>query len=151
MIIYPFIAYILIIVIILINKHFKLNLDQYYFCGLNSIIGFIETIGIFMFFKNLKLKNNKFINSLAKISFATYLISDHSSYVNIFWHINLKTLEFAQKPIVIFLLHILLCIIITWGVAILIELIRVNIFEKNIFKIKVFDKYFEKIDKFMNS
>ncbi len=146
---YPFVCYATIIILILINKHFNLQLDQYYFCALNSIIGFIGTIGIFLFFKNLKIKNSKIINHFAQSSFATYLISEHISFKNIFWNSICKTTNFLQKPLFIFLLHILACVILTWLIVGFIEFIRIYVLEKNIFKIKIFDKYIDKIDSWM--
>lgn len=148
--VYPIITYCLMVFVILIKKHFNISLDEYYFCGLNSILVFIVSIGIFMFFKNVKIENNIIINYIAKISFATYLISDHMLYRKIFWHLDCKTLEAIQKPVTIFILHIILCVIITWLITAIVEFLRINILEKNIFRIKLFDKFFNVIDNWMN-
>ena len=147
---YPIVAYITIIISIILNKYFNLELDIIHYLGLYSFIGLIGSVGIFIFFKNISIKENKIINFFAKTSFVTYLISDHVLYRDIFWSLDLKTQEFEQLEVYKFIGHIVISVIAIYVVASIIEIIRIKLIEEPIFKIKVFDKYFDKLDNWMN-
>ena len=147
---YPIIAYLTIIISILLNKYFNLQLDIMYYIGLYSFIGLIGSIGIFVFFRDIKIKENNIINFFAKTSFVTYLISDHVLYRDIFWTLDLKVQQFEQAEVYKFVFHIILSVVYIYIVSSIIETIRIKLIEEPIFKIKVLDKYYEKIDNWMN-
>ncbi len=149
-ILYLIVTYGTIIVTIALNKYFNKNFDIMHFTGLYSTLGLIGSICLFIVFKNINIKSNKIINFLAKVSFATYLLSDHTLYKNIFWTMDCKTQVFDQVPVYMFIGHILLCTIGIYIVASILETIRIYLIEKPLFKIKIFDKYFNKIDDWMN-
>lgn len=149
-ILYPIITYGTIIISIAINKYFNKNLDVIHFTSLYSTLGLIASICIFDIFKNIHIKSNKIINYIAKISFATYLISDHTLYKRIFWTLDFKTQVFDQVPVYMFIGHVLFCTIGIYIIAAILETIRVYLIEKPLFKIKILDKYFDKIDNWMN-
>ena len=87
-----------------------------------------------MFFKNLKINSNKIINLFAKTSFAIYLFHEHILYRNILWTMDLKTQVYEQSPFYIFIGHILLSTFVVYLLISFIEIIRINLLEKPIFK-----------------
>ena len=147
---YPFIAYLTIIISIIINKTFKLDIDILHFVGLYSFVVLIGAVGIFMFFKNIKINSNKIINLFAKTSFAIYLFHDHLLYRNIFWTMDIKTAVYEQSPFYIFTAHLLGSAIVVYLIVSIIELLRIYLIEKTIFKLKVIDKWFDKFDNWYN-
>ena len=133
-----------------LNKYFDLGLDTGYFVDLYSPLTIIGAIGIFMWFKNMDIKDNKVINFFGKTSFAVYLLHDNVMYKNILWSLDCKTQLVEQSPIYEFLGHMIISVLGIYLVASLIETLRVYLLEKPLFKIKIFDKYFDKLDNWMN-
>jgi surface polysaccharide O-acyltransferase-like enzyme len=140
----------LIAINILINKYTNRNNDIGHFLGLYNLPVLIGAISTFMTFKNLKIKNNKIINSLAKSSLTVYLLQDHTIFRNVFWHIYCKTKAVVQSQLYIYIGHMIISVICIYLIAFIIENIRVFIFDKTIYKIKIFDKYFAKFDNWIN-
>lgn len=147
---YPLVAFATVIVSIIINKMFKIDIDITHFLGLYSFIVLIGSVGIFMWFKNIKIKHNKIINLFAKTSFAIYLLHDHLLYKNIFWTMDVKTQVYEQAPFYIFTAHIILSAIVAYILISVIEILRIYLLEKPLFKIKIFDKYLDKFDNWYN-
>ena len=116
--------------------------------SMNSIIVLVEAILIFIAFKNFDIKNSKIINTLGKSSIGVYLLHD-SIFRLEFWKELFKVKSFYNAEPYILILHIIGSVIAIYLIGTLIELIRVKIIEEPIFKIKKFDKLFDKIDKVM--
>ena len=57
---------------------------------------------------------------------------------------------YSHGPVFWFILYSFGVAFITFVVCSLIELLRIYLIEKPLFKIKLFDKYFKKIDNWMN-
>ena len=89
-----------------------------------------------------------FINILGKSSIGVYLFHDSIFRIE-FWKEIFKVESFYNAEPYILILHIIGSVIAIYLIGTLIELIRVKIIEEPIFKIKKFDKWFEKIDKVM--
>lgn len=150
-IIYPFFSFLLVVISILINKYCKnIYIDITHFDGLYCLPVLIGSVGIFMWFKNIHIKENKVINFFGKTSFAVYLLHDHLLYKNILWSIDIKTQLVEQSPVYIFVGHLFLSMIFIYLIASFIEFLRVTILEKTLFKIKIFDKYLDKFDNWYN-
>lgn len=88
---YPIFSFLIVVISILINKYFNLNLDITHFEGLYCLPVVVGSIAMFMWFKNLHIKENKIINFFGKTSFAVYLLHDHLLYKNILWSMDVKT------------------------------------------------------------
>lgn len=58
---------------------------MYYFTQIYSTLGFASAFCIFIFFKNLKLKENRFINWLGSVSFGVYLFHEHTYMRKFLW------------------------------------------------------------------
>lgn len=104
------ISIILLTLIYWIQQSF-LNFNLYLFAYVNPLV-VLASIGLLMFFANLKIKRSRFINCIAKSSFAVYLL--HTNYFvfdNIFSPI-IKNIYFKYSGIIclITMLSILLTI-----------------------------------------
>ena len=150
MISYPIITYVISIMTIYINKSFNKNMDINYVYALYNPLGTIGAISTFLFFKNLKIKKSYAINNIAKTSLGVYLFSEHSYYKQILWTIDFKSAEFFSVNPIIFIIYIFLSAIIVYGIGYLIELFRINVFEKPLFNIKSLNKLFNKYDNWIN-
>ena len=116
---------------------------------MNNWLILLFSIFIFLFFKNLNLKNNRIVNYMGKTSFAVYLFHDNL-FKDYFWKNICKVDVFYNANALALIMHLLICTITIYFVVAIIEYLRKKIIEDNIFKITKFDKYFDKIDKLMN-
>ena len=63
---------------------------------------------------------------------------------------DIKTQVYEQSPFYIFTGHLLLSTIIVYLLVSIIEWLRIFLLEKPVFKIKIFNKYFDRFDKWYN-
>lgn len=124
---------------------FKLNR----IIDVNFVFPFFISIFMFLWFENLNIKNNKFINLLGKTSFAVYLIHDNI-FREEFWRYVFWTPAFYSANLALLILHIVYSVVAIYFWGTIIECIRVKVLEEPIFKIKKFDKWFNNVDKLMN-
>ena len=150
-ILHPICMFILSVAIIMLNKKLGTHINKDKCICYYSIFSIIGSVGYFLTFKNMKIKQNRIINYFSKISFATYLLTDHQIYRRYLWFLDLKTEQMKNSQLPMFLLHVLICVVVVYLLTAVIEFIRVNMLEKPIFKIKIFDKYLNKIDDGLNS
>ena len=99
---------------------------------LRSILVFLSAISLFIFFKDLKLGNNKIINLFASTSFGVYLFHEHIFMKELLWD-NIFSLDKILRNNSIFISGIAISVII-YIIGFIIDLIRQVIF-----------KYFTKI------
>lgn len=109
--------------------------DTQYFNDFNSPIVLIQSISIFLIFKNIDIKSSKFINSIGKSTLAVYLIHEHPIIYPIIWKDIFKSEVYYNSSTMLFLLNILLSVGIVFIVSIVIDKIRIVLIEKKIFKI----------------
>lgn len=120
-----------------------------YYNRSNSIFVFILAILIFYIFKKINLKENKIINFFASASFGVYLVQSHGCVGGpMLYQQILKTQEFVNSNLLI--IHALCSVVAIYLICTIIDYIRRVIFERNIMKIKLFDRVYEKIDNFIN-
>lgn len=122
----------------------------YYFHKANSLPILLLAVYIFLFFKEIKIKNSKIISFLGKTSLAVYLISDHPSLRMILWKKILKTQNFWYTSPVILVLHIVISVVGTYLICAMIDIMRIHLVENNIFKIKKFDKLLNQVEEKIN-
>lgn len=116
---------------------------------MNYILIFVLSIFIFLYFKELKIKQSKIINFLAKGSFAVYLIHDNPNLRNLIWKDILKTHNFYYSNLEILILHMIFSAFIIYSIGCVIEFIRINLLEKTFFNIKCLGKLEDKINTIM--
>lgn len=99
----------------------------------NSLFVILLATGIFLFFKNLNIKYNGFINNIAKCSFGVYLIHEHNMIKPLIWQNWLTNGSYENSPYLIF--HMILCTLLVFVVCIIIEYLRIYLIEVPLFKI----------------
>ena len=110
----------------------------------NTILMIICSVSLFMYFKDIKIKSS-IINKIAQTTFGIYLIHDHPNR-SFIWNDIFKSSWFFELNIMI--LHMIFACISIFCICCIIDYIRINWIEKNIFKIKILNKFCEKIDKY---
>lgn len=125
--------------------------DEYATIFYNQKSPFLLLISIFTFilFKDLNI-DSKLINTLASTTFGVYLIHESKLVYPILWTNIFHCNNYIKSPY--FIIYSLIVCLIVYIVCTLIELIRINLLEKNymkiIFKIEPFiNKVLEKYSK----
>lgn len=129
-----------VIASILFNKSLGRLMD------FNSIFNFASMICLFLYFKDLKIKNEKLskvIGKIAPLTFAIYLITDNGLSRNFIWSNIFRVRNFANSPYLI--IHFLATIIVIFVVCGIIEVIRVKLWNL-CSTIKIIKKIDNKID-----
>ncbi len=131
----------------------KLNLSNNfitYFNNMQSIPILILSILIFIYFKNLDIKNNSIILFFSKSTFAVYLIHINANLRTYLFHNILKIDNYYNANILELVQFVCISVLVIFFICTIIDTIRRKILEDQIFKIKKFDKYFTKIDYYIN-
>ena len=120
----------------------------------NLVIIVLTTLLLFMlsviYFKNINIKDNKIINIFARSSFAVYLIHINVLIRRYLFTDILKLQNFYDKSTLILAGYVFISSISIYLICIVIDILRIKLIEEPIFRIHRFDKYIDKIDKFMN-
>ena len=103
----------------------------------SSIFCLINSVCVFMIFKNLNIKDNKIINIVSSCSLAIYVLHENQLIVRYLFKNVLKTPLFYDSNYMF--VHMIVCSIIVLIICCIIEMIRKYIMSKT------FDKLFNKI------
>jgi len=119
------------------------SIEKYtdYFSDINKLPAVIISILLFTLFKEIKIKNYKFINNIASSTFAVYLIHDNVILSPIIWCDILKAAEFFNSRYLI--IHLLISVFLVFNISIIIDKMKKVTIDKAIKKIidKITDKY----------
>lgn len=108
----------------------------------NTFLALTNGLCLFMLFKNLKVKQSKFINKIASTMFGVLLIHANSDAMRQFlWVDLLKNVQKYTHDLLI--LHAICSVLIVFIVCIIIDLLRIKFVEKPFFKF--YDKIHGKI------
>ena len=108
----------------------------------NKIVSVVTAFCLFMFFKNVKIKPSKFINTVAASTFGVLLIHSNSATMRRFlWIDFLKVVKMYSSPLLI--LHAVACVLGIFVVCIAIDHLRIRFLEKPFFRL--WDKHWDKI------
>lgn len=99
-----------------------------YFAGMTNIVMLICSITLFLGYKNLKINYNKLINKIAVSMFGVYLIHDNTLVRPFIWQQIFKNRNYFNSPFLF--LHAFITIIIVFISCVLIDQIRLYIFER---------------------
>jgi hypothetical protein len=94
----------------------------------NSVVGLLAAIGIFTIFKNIKISYSPFINTLASTTFAVYLIHNNPIISDWLWNTVVQANNYFDSPF--YLLHMVSITTLIFVFCSMIELIRLNIFNR---------------------
>lgn len=113
----------------------------------NTLLAVTTGLSSFMFFKNLKMKNSRFINTVAASAFGVLLIHANSDVMRQWlWGDILHNVDaYASEWLVI---HAIFSVAAIYVICTIIDFLRIQFIEKPFFKL--WDKHFGKIsDKYM--
>ncbi len=103
----------------------------------NRLLAVVVAISAFLFFKNLKIKANSFINTVAASTFAVLLIHSNSSTMRTWlWKDIMRCLEAYNYGWVY--LHAIGCVCVIFVACIIIDYIRIHLIENPL--MNIFDK-----------
>ena len=108
--------------------------------NMNQITILLISLFIFLTFKNIKLKNNKYINYISSATFGVYLIHDSNLIRPILWHNIFNAPQYTR--FISLALYSFFAIISIYIVCTVIELIRKKILEDSY--MKIIDKKLDK-------
>lgn len=94
----------------------------------STIFNLISSISLFMIFKNIKIKNNKIINSLATYTFTVYIIHENNFVVKFIYNNIFKSNLFWNSNYMI--IHLIITTIGIYLMCVIIEYLRRKIFSK---------------------
>lgn len=113
-----------------------------------SVLMVLCSASIFMFFANLKIGSVKWINFIAQAMLGVYMIHECPVFRGCLWGTLLKSNTVLHSKY--FMLQSLRIVMTVFICCTAIELLRIYLIEKPLFKLKIFDKLCEAPDKFMN-
>ena len=107
---------------------------QYFFVSdSNKVLAVSTAVCAFMFFKNIKIRKSKFINTIAMSTFGVLLIHANSDSMRQWlWQDVLRNTEFFNSPLLI--IHALLSVLGIYIVCTIIDQMRIRFLEKPLFK-----------------
>ena len=97
----------------------------------NKLLALVSGLGLFLWFKNLKLKNSSFINWIATSSFAVLLIHDHSTGMKTLIWTNIFHSDQYYGSIML-VLNSLFAIVSVYIICVLFDKIRIYFIERPI-------------------
>lgn len=117
----------------------------YFVVDSNKILAVLTSISLFLFFKNLNIRYNRFINTIATSIFGVLLIHANSDAMRTFlWKTVLNNVG-AYNTNYIYI-HAILSVLAVFLICTIIDQIRIKFIEKTFFE-KVVDKLLDKINK----
>lgn len=116
--------------------------NAYYFIvDSNKILAVVTAFSLFMFFKNLKIKYNKFINIVASSTFGVLLIHANSDAMRQWlWNDALNNVGMYNSPYLY--IHAIGSVLAIFTICVIIDQIRIQLIEKPF--LKLWDFSFEK-------
>ncbi len=128
------IAALSVIACILMSAMFKRSVYFWFVSDSNKLLALAVSVMSFMFFKNIRIKNSKFINTVASTTFGVLLIHANSGAMsNWLWKDVLHVSDWFWSGWLI--LHAIIASIIVFIVCSAIDYIRILVIEKPLFKL----------------
>lgn len=114
----------------------------------STVVMIICAVSAVMLFKNIKLGKVNAINIISQTTFGIYIIHELPLLRGVIWGQVFKTQNMVHEPMFILnSLRIIFTLFIGCGI---IETVRIYLIEKNIRKIHIFDRVFDKVNNFLN-
>lgn len=109
---------------------FYLDRDRYFYVAdCNKIFALTTSVGVFMFFKNLNIKNSVFINTISASTFGVLLIHANSMDMHHWlWDSVLKNALYYDSKFIY--VHAIGSVMIGFAVCSVIDIIRIRFIEK---------------------
>ncbi len=114
----------------------------------NKILALVLSVSAFLFFKNVKIKQNSFINTVATSIFGVLLIHDNCDAMRQWlWKDTLNNAGMYHSQYMV--LHAVGSVLAVFIVCIVIDYFRILLLEKPFFRF--YDRHYEKISQKINS
>ena len=107
----------------------RFGFSSYYFMVVNEnkFLAVTTSFCFFMIFKNIKMKQNRFINGIVASTFGVFLIHTNSDAMRIFlWGDLLKNTEFYDSPFLV--VHAVCSIALVYITCVCIDQLRLRFF-----------------------
>lgn len=112
-----------------LNKPFMADMAYYFVADSNKILAVSVAVSTFMFFKNLNIKHNKLINTIAASTFGVLLIHANSDAMRQWlWRDTLQNVRFFHTEYAYY--HVILAVLTIYFGCTLIDYLRIRIIEK---------------------
>lgn len=109
----------------------KIALDRFFLVwGVEKTPIIIFSTLVFLIFKNLSIKPNKFINWIAASAFGVYLLHMNTWTTNYIWNNLCRTKDYYQSPNMI--VHVLICCFMIYIICTAIDKLRIYLLERPI-------------------
>lgn len=132
-----------VLVVDFIGVRFGFESYYYMFSDSNKFLAIVCAIFMFLLFKNINIKQNRFINTVAASTFGILLIHTNSSTMRRFLWVDLfRNHEFYSESILI--VHAILVVLIVYISCFLIDYLRIRFIEKPFFN---YFKFFDYLDR----
>lgn len=99
----------------------------------NSILIILIGVGLFLVFKNIKIKSNAFINGVSACVFGVYLFHENQYMRPFLWKEVFQNSRFAESPYLI--VHMIVCVLLVFVVGTLLDFLRQKVLEKPVLKL----------------
>ena len=125
----------------------KLGLSPYWFVSdSNAILAVMVGISSFMYFKDVHIPYNKFINTLGASTFGVLLIHANSDAMRTWlWSDTLNNVGWFTHPTAVVITHSIISVILIYTISTVIDWLRIKLFEQ-----PFFSRFGESIDKLQN-
>ena len=132
------------------NNKFNAAYYPYFFVvDAHKILAVATSISLFMLFKNINLKYNKFINTIASTTFGVLLIHANSDSMRTFIWQNVFDVK-GQYNSPNLWIHAILTISVIYIVCVVIDLLRIKFIEKPFFNILKKSKKYNIISEYVD-
>ncbi len=119
-----------------------LGLGYYFLADSNKVLAVVLSISAFLFFKNIKMKNNRFINRVAASAFGVLLIHANSDAMRQWlWQDVLNNVGMYGSQWLIF--HAIGSVLAVYIICTIIDYLRIRLIEAPLFRL--WDKYWDRI------
>lgn len=135
----------------ILASDFGFPINIYYFVAdSNKIMALIVSILMFSLFKNVEIKQSKIINTVASSVFGVLLIHANSDAMRTFlWKDILRCTDYYNVSFGSLVLHSVFSVVAIFVICVIIDQIRINLFEKPLFK--YIDKQSDRIEYFFKN
>lgn len=115
----------------------------------NAILALLTALSSFMYFKDLKIRQNKYINTIATSCFGVLLIHANSDAMRQWlWRDTLHNVDYLDSPYCT--LHAIISTMIVYVICTLIDILRIRFIERPFFKSALFSMMESKIGRLLH-
>jgi hypothetical protein len=125
----------------------KLGLNPYWFVSdSNAILAVLVGISSFMFFKDVSIPYNRFINTLGASTFGVLLIHANSDAMRTWlWCDTLNNVGIFSSPTLVVIVHSIISVLLVYSFCTVIDWLRIKFLEQ-----PFFSRFGDSIDRLQN-